>query len=319
MQIVHFPPSMPPLRLARLPARIGEGLLWIDLQRDAATDWVTTLEPWLALEIDPRHAADSLNPAHPSFFDGTPDYDMLVFAGLGPCETLFPLETRSATFFLFDRVLITIRAADALSFHHLQARIDDPRYRSPKSPLELTHQILDAMVDRFLGIRDPLDRHLNAMQDELLDDNGPSDWRALLDGRREVRRLEALCHEQLEALDAFKRGTRRQWSAKPSVWLRDLAEHIERVRSHAANLERDLEAAVQLHFAVATERTSRVVRTLTVLSAVFFPLTLITGIYGMNFEHMPELGWRYGYFAVLGLLLGVGLGLLLLFKRRGYF
>ena len=79
------------------------------------------------------------------------------------------------------------------------------------------------------------------------------------------------------------------------------------------------EAAVQLHFAVATERTNRVVQTLTVISAIFFPLTLITGLYGMNFQHMPELAWRYGYFIVLGVLLAIGAGLLLLFKRRGYF
>jgi magnesium transporter len=319
MQILQFLPSQPPQRLSRLPERRGEGVLWIDLHRDTAAEWASTLEPWLAVEIDPRHVADSLNAAHPSFFDGTPNYDMLVFAGLGPCENLLPLETRSATFFLFDRVLLTVRAGDAPSFNRMEARIAAPRYRSPKSPLELAHQILDAMVDRFLGIREPLDRHLNGMQDELLDDNGLNDWRALLDGRREVRRLEALCHEQLEALDAFKRGTRQKWSPTQSVWMRDLAEHIERVRSHASNLERDLEAAVQLHFSVTTERTSRVVRTLTVLSAVFFPLTLITGIYGMNFEHMPELGWRHGYFIVLGVLAGVGICLLLLFKRRGFF
>ena len=87
--------------------------------------------------------------------------------------------------------------------------------------------------------------------------------------------------------------------------------------AHEADaVQRDTEIAVQLHFSSVAHRTNKIVQGLTVLSAIFFPLTLITGIYGMNFEHMPELHWRYGYFMVLGLLAIVAGGLLLYFKRR---
>ena len=67
-----------------------------------------------------------------------------------------------------------------------------------------------------------------------------------------------------------------------------------------------------------TIRTSEIARVLTVLSGIFLPLTLITGIYGMNFEHMPELKWRSGYFITLGELVVVGLGLYFLFRRLGW-
>ncbi|WP_029889342.1 magnesium transporter CorA family protein [Polycyclovorans algicola] len=316
MQILHFAPNAAPVPMTDLPLPVTDGYAWVDLDRDRAQGWVERLQ----VAVDPQHLSDSLNAVHPSFFDGTPDYDMLILAGLGPGDVALPLCTRTAAFFIFERLLVTVRAGDAPSFILTHARLADGRLPAPASPLDLAHQILDAMVDRFLAVRDPLDLHVNQMQDDLLDpDNGINDWRKLLEGRREVRRLEALCTNQLEAVDAFRRGTRAPWSPEQSVGFRDLTEHIGRVLAHASNLERDLEAAVQLHFAVATERTNRVVQTLTVISAIFFPLTLITGIYGMNFDHMPELGWRLGYFGLLGLLAAIGLGLLLLFKRRGYF
>ena len=68
----------------------------------------------------------------------------------------------------------------------------------------------------------------------------------------------------------------------------------------------------------AANRTAEIARVLTVLSGIFLPLTLIAGIYGMNFEHMPELKWRYGYFLVLGVMVVVGLGLYFLFRRLGW-
>jgi magnesium transporter len=70
--------------------------------------------------------------------------------------------------------------------------------------------------------------------------------------------------------------------------------------------------------AAAANRTSEIARVLTVVSSIMLPLTVIAGVYGMNFEHMPELKWPYGYFTVLGLMAATGLGLVLLFKRLGW-
>jgi magnesium transporter len=108
-------------------------------------------------------------------------------------------------------------------------------------------------------------------------------------------------------------------SEKQRTRLNDLREHIQRVQAHADGVQKDIEVAVQLHFASVSHQTNRVIRTLTVMSAIFFPMTLLTGIYGMNFQNMPELAWRYGYFATLIVLVVVGGGLAYLFKRRGFF
>lgn len=320
MEILHLIPGQAPLRLDKLEALPADGMLWVDFARAEAGNWPAVIEPLLGISIDEEHLADSLNDTHPPFFDGTSDYDMLIFEGLGPKDEVFPLDTRVGALFLFDRLLVSIREADAPSYATVKQRLQTGRLKCGIEPVQLAQYILDCMVDRWLKIREILDHRLTELQDDLLDpSNRCDDWRTLLSGRRVVRRLESLSEAQHEALDAWRRGSRFDWTQGEEVRLRDISEHTRRINEHAGNLERDVEAAVQLHFATVSHRTNRIMRTLTVISAVFFPLNFITSLYGMNFEYMPELHWHFGYPGVLSLLTLVAGGLLLVFKRRGYF
>ncbi|HEY1077988.1 MAG TPA: magnesium transporter CorA family protein [Fontimonas sp.] len=297
-----------------------DGFIWADIERGEAAEWAKWAEARMGLQVDPQHVEDSLNPRHPSFFDHTTDYDMLIFEGLGPKDEPFPIETRVAAFFMFERVLVTVRAVDNVSILRVRERVVDGRLKCPGSPLRLAFLIIDTMVDRYMRIRAPMDQHLTALQDDLLDTKGAEhDWRDLLGGRREARRLEALCERQIEALESWHRNSRFDWKQVDEVRHRNITEHVGRVLAHSSGLERDLEAAVQLHFAAVAYRTNRVMQALTVLSAIFFPLTFIVGVYGMNFENMPELRWHYGYYGVLALLAVIALSLILYFKRKRLF
>jgi magnesium/cobalt transport protein CorA len=319
MEILHLVPGNAPVRFDGLDSLPEIGMVWIDFDREHTPDWAAEVERLTGIEIDFEHVTDSLNASHPAFFDGTGDYDMLIFEGLGPNDNPFPLDTRVGAMFLFDRLLVSVRQADAPSYRTVRQRLGNGRLHCPASPVLLTQFILDAMVDRYLKVREVLDRRLTELQDELLDPQKTSkQWRPLLEGRRVVRQLESLGESQHEALDAWRRGSRFEWTQPEEVRFRDITEHVVRVVQHASSLERDVEAAVDLHFASVGYRTNRIMQTLTVISAIFFPLNLITSLYGMNFVHMPELQWRYGYFIVLGALVTLAAVLLLLFKRRGY-
>lgn len=320
MEILHLLPGQAPIRLEKMGALPEAGMLWVDFARGEAADWPALIRPLTDAEIDYEHLDDSLNATHPPFFDGTSDYDMLIFEGLGPRDEVFPLDTRVGALFLFDRLLVSIREADAPSYATVKHRLQSGRLKCGVSPVQLAQSILDCMVDRWLKIREILDHRLTEMQDELLDpSNRRDDWRTLLGGRRVVRHLESLSEAQHEALDAWRRGSRFDWTQSEEVRQRDISEHTRRITEHASNLERDVEAAVELHFATVSHRTNRIMRTLTVISAVFFPLNFVTSLYGMNFDNMPELHWHLGYYAVLALLTLIAGGLLLMFKRRGYF
>jgi magnesium transporter len=274
------------------------------------------------VQINVEHVSDSLNEQHPSYSDGTEDYDMLIFQALTPVtgdssELVVP---KSAAFFIFDHLLISVRSAANASFESVKRKFCETKLRFPSTPFGLVHVIVDMMVERYMAITDELEKRMERISDELIDPRNPfHDWQHLMGYRKQAHQLELMCGKNIDALDTWRREMRLELTENQRIRLNDLREHIQRVSMHADALQRDIEIAVQLHFSAVAHRTNKIVQGLTVLSAIFFPLTLITGIYGMNFDYMPELRWRYGYFMVLGLLVTVAGGLLLFFKRRGIF
>jgi magnesium transporter len=301
----------------RLPEK---GYLWLDFRRDNSRDWQEKIRQLSGVGIKDAHEVECFNAGNNSFFDGTPDYDLLVFQGLGPDERSVRIDTRTAAFILFDRMLVTLRASDNLTFGTVKDRFEEERLKSPDDPLGLMLLILDTMVDRYLDIRARLTEVVERLENDLLNpETSFDDTNALLAHRRQTRKLEIICNDQLDALDSWRRGTRVILSTRQSARIIDLREHIRQVLTHVESQQRDIEAAVQLHYSMVAHRTNRIVKTLTLLSAIFLPLTFIVGIYGMNFDFMPELRWHYGYYLVLGGMTLLASGLLLVFKRRKYF
>ncbi|MBI3170977.1 MAG: magnesium transporter CorA family protein [Hydrocarboniphaga effusa] len=304
----------------RLPE---DGFIWLDFKRDEAGSWPAHVEPLVEVSIHDNHVHDSFNGNHPSYFDVTSNYDMLIFQGLiadyNESEQNL-IETKSASFFIFDHLLVSVHAEDNVSFDIVKRKFGETKLRFPSTPVGLVYSLLDTMVDRYMTITDEMERRLERVQNELLDPKNPfEDWRELLDYRKQAHDLELICEQNLLTLDAWKREMRLEISEKQRTRLHDLCEHIQRVQSHGDSLQKDIEVAVQLHFASVTHRTNEIVRTLTVLSAIFLPLTFIAGVYGMNFEFMPELGQHWGYPLTLLFMASVAVALLMFFRRRRYF
>jgi Mg2+ and Co2+ transporter CorA len=322
----------------------SHGYLWLDVLHGEVQDdpeaFRMRVDQLAAARIHDLHLQDAVNLQHPSYFDGTQMYDMLVFRKLAPGEAapltevargdrpraLQEIITRPITFFVFERLLVTVRNAHSKSIEQMQARllgsrVDRPtdKQRPPAHPDELMLRLLNGMVDRYLDLRQPLTERLERWQRELLDPRKPfSDWQALLDARIEIRRLENLSEEQLDALqelrDAYIDDTPEPHLRDAHlVRIADVIEHIRRVLSHAQRLENSIETAVQLHFSATSHRTNQIVRLLTVITAVFAPLTLIAGIWGMNFDNIPLAHHPHGFAITVAGMVGLGLLLWLIF------
>ena len=343
MRLIHIlPDGCTPTDDLEQPPR--DGYLWLDvLHGEVQTDpeaFRARVDRLAAARIHDLHLRDAVNLQHPSYFDGTQMYDMLVFRKLAPGEAaplaevarsdraraLQEIITRPITFFVFERLLVTVRNEHSKTVEQMQARLlgnraDRPtdKQRPPVHPDELMLRLVNGMVDRYLDLRQPLTERLERWQRELLDPRKPfSDWQALLDARIEIRRLENLSEEQLDALQELRDA---YIDATPEPHLRDahlvriadVIEHIRRVLSHAQRLENSIETAVQLHFAATSHRTNQIVRLLTVITAVFAPLTLIAGIWGMNFDNIPLAHHPHGFALTVAGMLGLGLLLWLIF------
>lgn len=218
---------------------------------------------------------------------------------------------------MLEHLLLTIRPADSVSVSLVKPRLLDKTVRIPRRPAGLMHQLMTYMVDRYLALRDPMLDRYDAWRRDLLDPRHTfSDWMAVMDYTSDLRKLERLCDEQITALQAWREDTDTEFDDHLTVRFNDLVEHVQRVIKFAQDQKNEAEALVQLHFSAVAHRTNEIVRVLTVLSAIFLPLTFIAGIFGMNFENMPELKLEYAYFFTLGGMVVLAVVLLLLFKFK---
>ena len=210
-----------------------------------------------------------------------------------------------------------MRPAESRSIPAVKARLLNKQGRVSRRTFGLMHQIMSAMVDRFLAMREPLTEQLQRWRHDLLDPHHPySDWMALMDYQSQLRTLSLLCEGQEDAIIQWREETSIEMDEHMAVRFNDLIEHIGRITRFAGEQQKDVEALVQLHFSAVAHRTNDIVRVLTVVSAIFLPLTLVAGIFGMNFQYMPELGYRYAYFVALGGMVVLAVVLLIIFRIK---
>jgi magnesium transporter len=316
MEILHIEPGLvtPWPEDGEMPA---SGLLWIDCLRGSDTDWPALLQRLDGTVIHERHLHDSLNEGHASFFDFTSDYDMIIFRGMAGSDFAEGFHTLPITFFISERILVTVQSGTSHSIAAVRQRLSLRNQRLPTESSALLHLILNTMVDRLLGAREPLIAQMERLTDDLLNEQRRSDdWQGLLVHRRRLRQLEIIGEEQEDAILAWRDSDPDGLSEPLRVRFTDLLEHIRRITKFAQQQQHELESVLQLHFSAVAHRTNAIMRTLTLLSAIFLPLTLIAGIYGMNFDHMPELQSRHGYFLALGGMTLLALLLLTLFRVK---
>lgn len=316
MDVIHFIPGRPPVSVPVPAAAPERGWLWLDIHDEAGT-WPQLVQRLAGVAIHEGHLRDCRNSAHPSFYDATADYEMLIFRALATEPDDARIATRPAVFFLMERMLVTVRSPESRSVRSVKERMTGPMARHVDSPQELMHLILTTIVDRFLALRENLSEQMERWADKLLEpDSGFDEWKKVLAFRSRVRRLLIVSEGQEDAVVAWRSNTRFEPDEHVAVRYRDLLEHIRRVTGFADEQENEIESLLQLHYSSISHRTNEIVRVLTVVSAIFLPLTLISGIFGMNFSAMPGLEWRFGYFVTLGGMLFIAAVLLIIFRVK---
>jgi Mg2+ and Co2+ transporter CorA len=256
-------------------------------------------------------------------------------------QALASIDTSPMGLAVFDRVLLTVHPADCSVHEFFVTRMSqmvrdsaaegrgNSANRLPPSPADLMVRIVNHMVDGYLDLRRLLTRQFGYLQQELLSNRSRfTNWQALLESRNALHLLEDTCEDQrsavqewIDALDEWPTPKDKAAAREREVLRvrsRDVQEHIERVLGHVRRLETSAESAVQMHFSAQGSRTNDIMRTLTVLTAVFLPLNLITGFFGMNFDDLPLIHSNAGVWIAFMLMLVVGVGLVWFFWRKRY-
>jgi magnesium transporter len=180
------------------------------------------------------------------------------------------------------------------------------------------HEILDRMIDNYFPKLETLEDEIEGLESAVFTDPKPELLNKIFAVRRHVIHLRRVASQEREVLNAISRGAFPFVSEKAQVYFKDIYDHLLRIVDTADNRRETLNLILQAYLSMTSNKLNNTMRVLTVIATLMLPMTVITGVYGMNFENMPELNWKYGYpLTLLGMVLVAG-GMLYYFHRRNW-
>ncbi|MBI4913417.1 MAG: hypothetical protein HY823_11815 [Acidobacteria bacterium] len=296
----------------RRDTALAGGMQWIDIQNPSPGE-LDALGAELGLHA--TSLGDCMQPDHLSKFERYGEVTFILVRSFDP-EALTGTTLRTLT----HKVAIFIHPRGLLTVHRgTQACVEAALRRQeggqgPSDPLGLATEIVAGSLASFEAPLSRAEASLDRREGELFERRGglPS-LRSIHGTKRRIRTLKRSLWRTLAAIQGMKplfEGDLPRWQ--------DLKEHAERLHAIAEELLEEASGLIHLELSVNAQRTNEVMRVLTIFSAFFLPLTFIAGVYGMNFQHMPELKWPWGYAFSLGLMGAVVLSILAWFRRRGW-
>jgi magnesium transporter len=201
----------------------------------------------------------------------------------------------------------------------VQAEIGRNARLLKKGPAWVAHAILDRLVDEYLPLVDRFDDQIEAIETQILESKEESHedpMRRLMRIKRSLQMLRRVTIHQREILLRIVRAEFDEVPNELTPFFRDVYDHMARVMELIDSHRELTTSLLDAHFSIQGEKMNEIMKRLTLISTIMLPLTLIAGIYGMNFEKMPELKWEHGYFFALGLMAAVAAFVVAYFKSK---
>jgi magnesium transporter len=290
--------------------------LWVDIQEPVHD----VIEPLLEdrFGFHELAAEDSLSTTTLPKYDSFANYDFFIFRTVDVNVSNHASETYKIAAFLGRNFLFTVHRRPLRAIDDVCNRLPGDRRMLERGPDFLLYQIVDAMVDAHFPLIEQIEEAVDDLQDRIFENAEDAHLDELLHLKRDVNVLRRHSLPQRELLNQISRGDAKFIQQPHLIYFRDVYDHMFRI-SETIDVDRDqMTGTMDAYLSVVANRTNEIMKVLTIFSAVMLPLTLIAGIYGMNFEHMPELHWLHGYPFALVLMGGTALTMLGWFVRRGW-
>ncbi len=267
--------------------------------------------------IHPLVQEDILNTFHRPKFEESEEYLFLVLKMLIYNPGAKDVISEQVSFVLGPNFLVTFQEQEGDVFNPVRERLRKALGRVRKmGPDYLLYALMDAVVDNYFLVLEAIGEDLEILEDQLLGNPTPEVLQSVHKLKREMIFLRKAVWPLREVLNGLQKTVSKLVKNNTKMYIRDIYDHtiqvIETVETY-----RDMVAGLQdLYLSSVSNKMNEVMKVLTIIATIFIPLTFIAGIYGMNFEFMPELKWKNGYFIVWGIMAVVTLGMVFYFKRK---
>jgi len=235
------------------------------------------------------------------------------------------LEMEQISFILAEHFVITIQEIPGDSFEAVRERLRKGKGQiRAAGPDYLAYALIDALVDEFFPVLETYGERLEALEDTVIKQATPDTLNEIHQIKRQLLIVRRAAFPEREVINALQRDGHELIREETRVFLRDCYDHTIQVIDMIETY-RDLAGGLlEVYLSSVSNKMNEIMKVLTIISTIFIPLNFIAGLYGMNFDtrhrfNMPELGWAYGYPAVLCVMLTVAVSLVFYFRRKGWF
>jgi magnesium transporter len=229
------------------------------------------------------------------------------------------IQNEQLSIFLGARFVLTFQERPGDCLEPVRNRLRNPASRIRSSGSDyLAYALLDAVIDGYYPAIEQLGDRLAELEEESLEQPTKATLRATNKVRMTLLLMRRVMWPQREAINSLIRDENPLVSDNVRLFLRDTHDHCSQIVDVIESYRELVSAVANTYLTVVSNRTNEVMKVLTIMASIFIPLTFMAGIYGMNFDHMPELHLRYGYPLLWAAMIAVGLGMVYYFRRKGW-
>jgi len=291
------------------------GVIWID---------VTGLDaPWpleLAAScfgLHPLIQEDILNTDQRPKIDHFANYVFVVLKSLSHDKAQDTVLHGQVSIILGPNYVLSFHDLDHDTFGPIRQRIRHARGRiRALGPDYLMHALVDLVVDDYIGTLEYLGEQLEALEEEVVEHPTKGTLPQIHDMKQEMILLRRSVWPLREVVGSLARRESTLINDATIIYFRDVYDHAFQVMDTIETFRDMLSGMLDIYLSSISNRLNEIMKVLTIVSTVFIPLTFVSGVYGMNFRHMPELQWKYGYPVVLGIMFFVLISMLVYFRKK---
>lgn len=229
------------------------------------------------------------------------------------------LRTPQVCFIIGKRFLLTFQERFYGFFNPIRDRLQSGiGVMRSQGPGYLAYALIDAMIDRYYPVAQKLSDQLEELEDFVVENPHPEVLARVHALRRQLVVLRRVGWPQREAVSAMLREQSPFFQDQEKIYLRDTHDHIAQIVELIDSSREMASDLADAYLSNVSHRTNEIMKVLTLMASIFIPLTFVAGIYGMNFENMPELQTRNGYFVIWCIMLALGIGMTWYFRHRGW-
>ncbi len=299
----------------RVALRDAEGLLWVDIENETEEK----IDPLLRdiFHFHPLAIDDALRESHVPKIDNWGDYAYAVLHGITYDAKTIKLGVLELDVFLGRNYLVTYHKHPLTIVNRVWSSACTDQRRLERGSDFLLYDLLDLLSAEYMPVIDDIDDTIDQIEDEVFERPTQQTLNTIFAVKRVALQMRRIIGPQREVLNRLARDDYAMIDVKDRVYYRDVYDHLVRLADINESLRDLISGALDTYLSVTSNRINEVMKVLTIISALFLPLSFLSGFFGMNFTTIPfDSPWLL--VLALGLMIGVPVAMLIIFKRRGW-